>query len=109
MKKNLFVVLFIIGSLTMNGQVSDKSVLSEKLERIGINTINKDTLYLIDCPMGYGVMKTWDYITDEQLKEDGIKKPPIFVMVSSIKEFNLITERLVTQKSYNTLTMGEIK
>lgn len=90
----LFLGLISIG-LFVNAQIVNEMTLLKELGRIGIPTEVKDTLYLIDCPMSHGIVESWSEISVEQLKEDGIEKPPVFVMVSTIQEFNSIMKRIL--------------
>ena len=60
----------------------------------GVKTEAKDTLFLLDCPMGHLVREGWESITDEDLKVDGLKKKPVFVIVNSKDEFLKLIVRI---------------
>lgn len=106
MKKLLLITLILIGTLSYSQSLNNTELLESG--RVGIGTVDKDTLYLLDCQMGYNIKETWNNVTKEQLKQDGIENPPVFVMVDSIKKFKLIVERILNEKNNKMLNTSKL-
>lgn len=94
--------MFICATTYASAQKLDNSILQD-VNKVGVATAEKDTLYLIDCNAGHNIKKCWDEITSKQLEEDGIEKTPVFVMVDSINEFKSIYRRILNNKESDEL------
>lgn len=92
MKKLFFLVILIVGIFSGNAQTPEFSI--NPLNMVGVNTIDKDTLYLLDCEIGNMIKIGWFYITEEELMADGLEKIPVLVMVKTFEEFEIIADRI---------------
>ena len=104
MNWKLLITALILACFITNAQKLDDSVLPDQ-GRVGIATESKDTLYLLDCPMGYRIKHNWSFLTKEQIRVDGIEKPPVFVMVDSIEGFAKLIARIKSEDISTSLNI----
>ncbi len=97
MKKVLLISILLLFCFCINAQTTDDGVVFNDTKNFGVNTPDKDTLYLLDCSISYLIIDTWANITLKELKEDGINKPPTIILIDNITRFMDILLRLTDQ------------
>ena len=110
--KKIILLFFVFVGFLSNAQNFDKNDslrILDELGRVGIKTIEKDTLYLFNCKLGNDIKNMWQYVTKENLMADGIEKPPVFIMVNTITEFKTILNRIGKINSESCLKISNLQ